>query len=275
MTPLLTYKDGVRIELYSREHLPLHIHARYGEFEALVEIRTGNLLGGSLPPKKIKLVREWLMEGDRRKDIEQKFYALNPRLAPKKTDENSLHEPTRLYVMSLKTFRGIPKILKINKIDAENLRLSVLFSTGENRILDFKHILNEIWQVVPEEPDYQLLDSNTFKKVQLDNNTLCWKNISIPFTDMEGNATTVPFDIGADVLYKLSTEDPERNISIGKLLKAARLAAKMTQEEVAQLSGTSRTYITKIENETQDIEFMTLFKIVEGGLNKRLKISIE
>ena len=48
-----------------------------------------------------------------------------------------------------------------------------------------------------------------------------------------------------------------------------------TQEEVAELSGTSRTYITKLENDKQDIEIMTLKKIVEAGLNKQLNISIE
>jgi len=41
MTPLLENKDGVKIEIYSREHLPVHIHAKYAEYEALVNIRTG------------------------------------------------------------------------------------------------------------------------------------------------------------------------------------------------------------------------------------------
>jgi DNA-binding XRE family transcriptional regulator len=275
MTPLLAYRDGVKIEIYSKEHLPLHIHAHYGEFEALIEIKTGHLIAGSLPPKKLRLVRDWITEPNRRKQLEKKFYELNPRLVLGIKKDNSLFEPIIFYKMSLRTFRGIPRILKINAIDAKNLRLSVLFSTGENRILEFHKILTEIWQVKPNEPDYKLLKPNEFAKVELVGNTLSWSNIEIPFSDMDDNPIVVPFDVGADVLYKLSIEDPERSHSIGKLFKSARLAANMTQEQVALLSGTSRTYITKLENDTQDIELMTLFKIVEGGLNKKLKITIE
>ena len=44
---------------------------------------------------------------------------------------------------------------------------------------------------------------------------------------------------------------------------------------MAELSGTSRTYITRLENDKQDIEIMTLKKIVEAGLNRHLSISID
>ena len=43
---------------------------------------------------------------------------------------------------------------------------------------------------------------------------------------------------------------------------------------MAERSGTSRTYITRLENDKQDVEMMTLKKIVEAGLNKRLSIAI-
>lgn len=83
MAPLLISIDGVRIEIYSRDHLPVHIHARYAEDEALVHIRTSEVIKGSLPPKKLKIVQDWLAEEGRRECVEQNFYELNPRLAPK------------------------------------------------------------------------------------------------------------------------------------------------------------------------------------------------
>ena len=43
---------------------------------------------------------------------------------------------------------------------------------------------------------------------------------------------------------------------------------------MAERSGTSRTYITRLENDKQDVEMMTLKKIVEAGSNKRLSIAI-
>jgi hypothetical protein len=37
-----------------------HIHAEYGEYEASIAIKDGSVLGGSLPPGKMKLVQAWV-----------------------------------------------------------------------------------------------------------------------------------------------------------------------------------------------------------------------
>ncbi len=82
MTPLIENRNGIRIEIHNREHLPVHIHAKYGEYEALINVRTGELFKGKLPIRKLKLVQRWLNIGDRRSTIEFNFYELNPQLAP-------------------------------------------------------------------------------------------------------------------------------------------------------------------------------------------------
>ena len=41
------------------EHNPPHIHALYGDDIAAVEIQTGDILEGNLPPKALSMVREW------------------------------------------------------------------------------------------------------------------------------------------------------------------------------------------------------------------------
>ena len=41
------------------EHNPPHIHALYGDDIAAVEIQTGDILEGKLPPKALSMVREW------------------------------------------------------------------------------------------------------------------------------------------------------------------------------------------------------------------------
>jgi len=178
-------------------------------------------------------------------------------------------------VMSNRSFRGLPKILKINEVDSKNLCLSVLFNNSEHRILDFKKILQDEWQVEPSEPEYILLEPKEFKKVKLENNTLSWGNVIMHMTGEDGNVVDTAFEVGADVLYKLSIPDDKRSHSIGELFRKWRTEAKLTQDEVAVKSGTSRTYITKLENGMQDIELDTLYKIVEGGLNKRLKLTVE
>jgi len=76
-------------------------------------------------------------------------------------------------------------------------------------------------------------------------------------------------------LYDLSEVDERLTISIGSLFRKVRIAANLSQEKVAELSGTSRTYISKLENDGSDVEIMTLKKIVEAGLNRHLSISID
>lgn len=49
----------------------------------------------------------------------------------------------------------------------------------------------------------------------------------------------------------------------------------LTQQELAIKSGTTRNYISRIENEHSDIEMATLRKIVETGLGKQLDIRIK
>lgn len=177
--------------------------------------------------------------------------------------------------MSNRIFRGIPKILKINEVDSKNLCLSVLFSNSEHRILDFKKILRDEWQVEPSDAEFVLLEPKEFKKVRLENNTLSWNNVIMQITGGDGKLVDTAFEVGADVLYKLSIPDELRSHAIGELFRKWRTEAKLTQEEVALKSGTSRTYITKLENGMQDIELNTLYKIVEAGLGKRLKLIAE
>ena len=174
-----------------------------------------------------------------------------------------------------KSHKRLPKILRINRIDKDRLVVSVLFSTGEDRILNFNNIFKNIWKINKDDPEYKLLNPNEFAKVKIEKHTLIWNNVILVITDFDNNSKKISFDIGADTLYELSEIDSKLNISIGTLFRRARLAAKKSQEEVAELSGTSRTYITKLENDKQDIEVMTLKKIVEAGLNKQLNISIE
>ncbi|MEQ1636000.1 MAG: DUF4160 domain-containing protein [Methylococcales bacterium] len=49
----------IRMFLIDREHPPRHIHIKYGEHEAVMELMNLNIVGGSLPKKCRQLVREW------------------------------------------------------------------------------------------------------------------------------------------------------------------------------------------------------------------------
>jgi transcriptional regulator with XRE-family HTH domain len=64
-------------------------------------------------------------------------------------------------------------------------------------------------------------------------------------------------------------------IRIGRMIRDTRIKTGMSQNELALVSGTSRTYISRIENDKSDIELATLRKIIETGLGKRMEILIK
>ncbi len=177
--------------------------------------------------------------------------------------------------MKEKIQKRLPKILKINRIDKKQLRISVLFSNGEDRVLDFDRIFKDEWKVTKDNAEYVLLNPSEFARVTVANHTLSWSNVAMHITGPDGKKMKVPYEVGADTLYDLSEVDEQLFIPLGLMLKNARVSAHLSQQAVAELSGTSRTYITRLENGKQDIEMMTLKKIVEAGLWKRLVVGIE
>lgn len=60
--PTLSRFYGIVIRMYlmQKEHNPPHIHAIYGEDVAAIDIATGEVLDGHLPPKALAMVREWV-----------------------------------------------------------------------------------------------------------------------------------------------------------------------------------------------------------------------
>jgi len=50
---------GIIITMYFDEHNPPHFHVRYNEYRASLEIKTLNIIAGSIPAKVKGLVEEW------------------------------------------------------------------------------------------------------------------------------------------------------------------------------------------------------------------------
>ena len=57
--PELSRFYGIIIYMFWKDHAPPHFHAGYGEDEALILIDSWEIYKGSLPPRALKLVREW------------------------------------------------------------------------------------------------------------------------------------------------------------------------------------------------------------------------
>ena len=162
--------------------------------------------------------------------------------------------------------------MRINRI--EGLAISVVFNNGESRIIDFRMVLKKI-EIDKNSPASILYNPVEFAKVEIQNNTLSWNNVEQYMTLRNNEKVKVPFEIGADVLLKYSQpEKSELVLKIGRLIREARLKSGLTQQELALMSGTTRNYISRIENDRSDIELATLRKIIETGLGKQLEINI-
>jgi DNA-binding XRE family transcriptional regulator len=61
---------------------------------------------------------------------------------------------------------------------------------------------------------------------------------------------------------------------IGVLIKEARKSKNLTQQQLAEKVGTTKSYISRIENNASDIRLSTLMRIIREGLGGSLKLSL-
>lgn len=69
-------------------------------------------------------------------------------------------------------------------------------------------------------------------------------------------------------------EEEYQTFELGVMLQEMRKERGMTQEQLAFKCGTTKSYISKIENNTSDIRISTLIRIIRQGLGGHLKLSL-
>jgi len=62
---------------------------------------------------------------------------------------------------------------------------------------------------------------------------------------------------------------------LGVMLQEMRKQQNMTQDQLAKKCGTTKTYISRIENDASDIRLSTLMRIIQEGLGGHLKLVVE
>jgi DNA-binding XRE family transcriptional regulator len=161
----------------------------------------------------------------------------------------------------------------INEIDGYNV--SLLFNNGESRIIDMEQFIKEVLKKKPGKLGYELIeDKLLFDKIKIIGTTIGWEELGRKSKNINGEEEFYPYDLDPLMIYNHSSSDHERNIIVGMKIRAARIEAGLTQEQLANKSGTSKHYISRLENNKSDIELLTLKKIVEAGLGKNLSIDI-
>jgi DNA-binding XRE family transcriptional regulator len=68
-------------------------------------------------------------------------------------------------------------------------------------------------------------------------------------------------------------EERAQMFIVSEMLKSARKEANMTQEQLANKTGTKKSYISKLENAKGNIQLSTLIRIFEQGLNKKIGLT--
>jgi len=68
-------------------------------------------------------------------------------------------------------------------------------------------------------------------------------------------------------------EEKAQMFIVSEMLKEARREAKLTQEQLAEKTGTKKSYISKIENAKGNIQLSTLIRIFETGLNRKIGLT--
>ncbi len=78
--PTISRFYGVLIRMYFADHAPPHFHALYGEYEALIDIRTLGVIEGELPRRALQMVHEWATE--HRDELEEDWKLCAARKSP-------------------------------------------------------------------------------------------------------------------------------------------------------------------------------------------------
>ncbi|OFX28682.1 MAG: transcriptional regulator [Bacteroidetes bacterium GWA2_32_17] len=100
-------------------------------------------------------------------------------------------------------------------------------------------------------------------------------------TKSQTNKNITTFDEHLDKRYgKIGTKNrtdfeiKAKAFAIGEILKEERRIASMTQEQLAEKTGTKKSFISRIENGHSDIQLSTLYKLFELGLGRTVSLSI-
>jgi Domain of unknown function (DUF4160) len=80
--PTISSFYGIVIQMYWHDHVPPHFHALYAEAEALIDIRTLEVIEGRLPRRALALVLEWAQE--HRAELAEDWESCTHNRPPKK-----------------------------------------------------------------------------------------------------------------------------------------------------------------------------------------------
>jgi DNA-binding XRE family transcriptional regulator len=98
------------------------------------------------------------------------------------------------------------------------------------------------------------------------------KTVSNNLTSFEDHLDQQYGKIGTPEREKF--EEGFEAFKLGVMIQELRKENGLTQEQLAAKCGTTKTYISRIENNASDIRLSTLMRIVREGFGLHLRLSI-
>lgn len=96
------------------------------------------------------------------------------------------------------------------------------------------------------------------------------------------NSNLTSFEDHLDQQYgKMGTSQREKfeegfeAFKLGAMIQELRKENGLTQEQLAEKCGTTKTYISRIENNASDIRLSTLMRIIREGFGGHLRLSVD
>lgn len=161
----------------------------------------------------------------------------------------------------------LPRILEIKSV--EPYQTTCVWNTGEIRTNDFTAYANS-----GNERLQRLADPNAFMHIEVADGTLQWPLIELP-SSFRGKPTLQPLSLDPDVLYKESIlVGTSTKVLLSFFLKKTRIESGLTQSEVAEKSGTTKAYISRIESGRSDFQISTFDRILQQGLGKQARVQV-
>jgi len=82
--PTISSFYGILIRMFFYDHGPPHFHARYGEFEATIDLGTLEVIKDQLPRRGLSLIQEWAMM--HREELLEDWRLCRENIPPRKID---------------------------------------------------------------------------------------------------------------------------------------------------------------------------------------------
>lgn len=150
-------------------------------------------------------------------------------------------------------------ILAIQQV--EPFRLTCLWNTGEVRVNNFAtHLQGENKRL------HGLADATAFQDVKVVDGTLQWSQVLVIGLH-KGEFIDQPLTLDPEVLYQESVlRGTVLQTTLSFQLRQARLRAGLSQSQLAERSGTTKEYISRLESGTKGFQVATYDRILQQGL---------